>query len=152
MSDGYKYYMSRYIKSSKSWEKEVSLEDYFKGLKYVSCDGLSAKGKVKNIYTENYAETEELRCYIPDEIARENTDIELVLAFSGTNRRDVYDQFMTWVSGYKVKFWDTCRNREVEMVLIESPEIEDDYLYGSDPYMTVTFKFKNIKGQTTKKS
>ena len=144
----YKFYMSRWIDNA--WETQVSLEDYFSGMKYVSCEGLSTKGKIKNIYTENFAEVEDLRVYMPETVVRENTDIEFVFGFEKENRRDTFDSFVDWVSGYKIKYWDTARNRELEMVLIDKVEVDEDILLGSSPFVTVNFKFKNLKGSTKK--
>ena len=144
----YKFYMSRWIDNA--WETQVSLEDYFSGMKYISCEGLSTKGKIKNIYTENFAEVEDLRVYMPETVVRENTDIEFVFGFEKENRRDTFDSFVDWVSGYKIKYWDTARNRELEMVLIDKVEVDDDILIGSSPFITVNFKFKNLKGSTKK--
>lgn len=144
----YKFYMSRWIDND--WETQVSLEDYFSGMKYVSCEGLSTKGKIKNIYTENYAEVEDLRVYMPETVVRENTDIEFVFGFEKDNRRDTFDSFVDWVSGYKIKYWDTARDREVEMILIDKVEVDEDILLGSSPFITVNFKFKNLKGSTKK--
>ena len=144
----YKFYMSRWIDNA--WEEQVSLEDYFSGMKYISCEGLSTKGKIKNIYTENFAEVEDLRVYMPETVVRENTDIEFVFGFEKENRRDTFDSFVDWVSGYKIKYWDTVRNRELEMVLIDKVEVDEDILIGSSPFITVNFKFKNLKGSTKK--
>ena len=144
----YKFYMSRWIDNA--WEEQVSLEDYFSGMKYISCEGLSTKGKIKNIYTENFAEVEDLRVYMPETVVRENTDIEFVFGFEKENRRDTFDSFVDWVSGYKIKYWDTARNRELEMVLIDKIEVDEDILLGSSPFITVNFKFKNLKGSTKK--
>lgn len=144
----YKFYMSRWIDNA--WEEQVSLEDYFSGMKYISCEGLSTKGKIKNIYTENFAEVEDLRVYMPETVVRENTDIEFVFGFEKENRRDTFDSFVDWVSGYKIKYWDTARNRELEMVLIDKVEVDEDILIGSSPFITVNFKFKNLKGSTKK--
>ena len=144
----YKFYMSRWIDNA--WETQVSLEDYFSGMKYVSCEGLSTKGKIKNIYTENFAEVEDLRVYMPETVVRENTDIEFVFGFEKENRRDTFDSFVDWVSGYKIKYWDTARNRELEMVLIDKVDVDEDILIGSSPFITVNFKFKNLKGSTKK--
>lgn len=144
----YKFYMSRWIDNA--WETQVSLEDYFSGMKYVSCEGLSTKGKIKNIYTENYAEVEDLRVYMPETAVRENTDIEFVFGFEKDNRRDTFDSFVDWVSGKKIKYWDTARNREVEMILIDKVEVDEDILIGSSPFITVNFKFKNLKGSSKK--
>lgn len=148
MSNKYKFYMSRWIDNA--WEEQVSLEDYFSGMKYISCEGLSTKGKIKNIYTENFAEVEDLRVYMPETVVRENTDIEFVFGFEKENRRDTFDRFVDWVSGYKIKYWDTARNRELEMVLIDKVEVDEDILIGSSPFITVNFKFKNLKGSTKK--
>lgn len=144
----YKFYMSRWIDNA--WETQVSLEDYFSGMKYISCEGLSNRGKIKNIYTENFAEVEDLRVYMPETVVRENTDIEFVFGFEKENRRDTFDRFVDWVSGYKIKYWDTARNRELEMVLIDKIEVDEDILLGSSPFITVNFKFKNLKGSTKK--
>lgn len=149
MEDDYKFYMSRYVNDS--WESEVSLEDYFEGLRYCKCEGLSTKGKPKNIYSESYPETDELRLFMPETVYRENTDLEFEFVFKGKNRRDVYDKFVDWITGYRIIYWDTCRNRKVEMYLSDAIEPEEDLLYGSEPYISAKFKFKNIKGQTEKK-
>ena len=140
--------MSRFIDGS--WESEVSLEDYFDGLVYLSCTGLSNFGRPKNVYSESFAEVEDLRVYMPETVVRENTDIEFVFGFEKENRRDTFDRFVDWVSGYKIKYWDTARNREVEMILMEKIEVDDDLLKGDSPYIVVPFKFKNLKGSSKK--
>lgn len=144
----YHFYISR--KVGNGWDSAVSIEEHFDGLRYLKCTGLSDYGKIKNIYTESYAETDELRVYIPTTIARENTDIELQLLFTGESRRDVYDSFLSYISGYRIKFWDDCRNREVEMILVEAVTLSDDILIGGEPYMIASFKFTNCNGQSKK--
>ena len=144
-----KFYISRYINSS--WEADTDIEKTFSGLHYAKCDGLDRFGSVKNVYSETYAETSELRVYIPENVARENTDIEFEFVFDGENRRDTYHNFVDWMSGKKLRYWDTLRNRVAEMILIESIEPEEEELYGSHPFIRVPFKFKNLKGSTEKK-
>lgn len=148
MSNEIKFYMSRYVEGQ--WEEAISLTDYFNGLGYSKSKGLSSKGKIKNIYTESYPESSELRVYIPEDVARENTDIEFEFCFKGEYRRDIFDQFVSWLSGYKIKYWDTGRNRIAYMILVEAIEPDEDELYGSEPYIKATFKFKNLKGDTEK--
>lgn len=140
--------MSRFIDGS--WESEVSLEDYFDGLVYLSAKNLSGFGKIRNIYTESFAEVEDLRLYIPETVVRENTDIEFEFGFKKANRRDTYHSFVDWITGHKIKYWDTARNREVEMILMEKIEVDDDLLKGDSPYIVVPFKFKNLKGSSKK--
>lgn len=143
-----KFYIARLIDNV--WEEATDIEAKFDGLHYVKCGGLSRFGKPKNIYSETYSETSELRIYLPETVARENTDIEFEFVFNGENRRDTYHQFVEWLSGHRLKYWDTLRNRELEMILMESVEPDEDYLYGSRPYILVQIKFKNLKGETIK--
>ena len=112
----YKFYIQKYgrehwNKDTGKYDKEdkgelIDIEDKFK-CKYVKFEGLSETGKVKNIYTETYAETEELRMYIPDEVLYENTDLSLTLLFAPDteNDSDVQDNeraFFEYVSGHKI--------------------------------------------------
>ena len=159
---GYKFYIQRY--SRKHWNKETSqydkedigelidIEEQFK-CKYVKFEGLSETGKVKNIYTETYAETEELRMYIPDEVLYDNTDMSLTLLFSpySENDSDVQDNeraFFEYVSGHKIEYHDTFRNRYVSRLLINKPEVVGEVLYGGSRYREVKYTFKNIYGRS----
>lgn len=145
----YKFYISRYVNDE--WEAPTDLETTFEGLHYLKCDGLSTVGKIKNIYTETYAETSELRVSLPEQVARENTDITFDFLFDGDNRREVYHNFVDWLSGYRLKYYDTLRLRETEMVFMDSIEPSDDEMYGSHVFIKASFKFKNLKGSTEKK-
>lgn len=158
----YKFYIQKY--SRKHWNKETSqydkedigelidIEEQFK-CKYVRFEGLSETGKVKNIYTETYAETEELRMYIPDEVLYENTDMSLTLLFSpySENDSDVQDNeraFFEYVSGHKIEYHDTFRNRYVSLLLLNKPEVVGEVLYGGSRYREVKYTFKNIYGRS----
>ena len=140
------FYMQRW--ENGSWGEAVNLMDRFKGLIVLEVKGMSNKGEVKNIYIERYAEADKLRVYMPDKVARQSTDIVILLAFVGVNRRDIYDAFIDYVSGHRIKYWATDRNREVEMFQQKAIEIEDDVLKGDVPYMVVPVKFTNVKGYT----
>ena len=159
---GYKFYIQRY--SRKHWNKETSqydkedigelidIEEQLK-CKYVKFEGLSETGKVKNIYTETYAETEELRMYIPDEVLYDNTDMSLTLLFSpySENDSDVQDNeraFFEYVSGHKIEYHDTFRNRYVSLLLLNKPEVVGEVLYGGSRYREVKYTFKNIYGRS----
>lgn len=150
MNEDYKFYMSRYINDEEGWEEEVELTEKFKGLIYCQCEGLSSYGEVKNVYTESFPESDTLRVYLPEKATRESTDIKLTVAFKGEDRRDVYDSFVEFISGKRIKYWDTVRKREVEMIQADKIEVDEDIIYGSAPYIAVEFPFKNIKGQTSK--
>lgn len=151
MNEEYKFYMSRYDQSQNRWEEAVELTERFDGLIYCQCEGLGSYGEVKNIYTESFPESESLRVYLPEKVNRESTDIKLTVAFTKENRRDTYDSFVEFITGKRIKYWDTVRNREVEMIQTESIDVDEDIVYGSAPYIAVEFPFKNIKGYSTKK-
>ena len=158
----YKFYIQKY--GRKYWDKNksqyveeakgelIDIEAQFK-CKYVKFEGLSETGKVKNIYTETYAETEELRMYIPDEVLYENTDLSLTLLFAPDteNDSDVQDNeraFFEYVSGHKIEYHDTFRNRYVSLLLLNKPEVVGEVLYGGSRYREVKYTFKNIYGRS----
>ena len=158
----YNFYIQKY--SRKYWDKNksqyveeakgelIDIEAQFK-CKYVKFEGLSETGKVKNIYTETYAETEELRMYIPDEVLYDNTEMSLTLLFApdSTNDRDVQDNeraFFEYISGHKIEYHDTFRNRYVSLILINKPEVIGEVLYGGSRYREVKYTFKNIYGRS----
>ena len=158
----YKFYIQKY--GRKYWDKNksqyveeakgelIDIEAQFK-CKYVKFEGLSETGKVKNIYTETYAETEELRMYIPDEVLYENTDMSLTLLFSpySENDSDVQDNeraFFEYISGHKIEYHDTFRNRYVSLLLLNKPEVVGEVLYGGSRYREVKYTFKNIYGRS----
>ena len=158
----YKFYIQRYSrkhynKETGKYDKEgigelIDIEEQFK-CKYVKFEGLSETGKVKNIYTETYAETEELRMYIPDEVLYDNTEISLTLLFApnSTNDSDVQDNeraFFEYVSGHKIEYHDTFRNRYVSLILLNKPEVVGEVLYGGSRYREVKYTFKNIYGRS----
>ena len=156
----YKFYIQKY--GRKYWDKNksqyvdesngelIDIEEHFK-CKYVKFEGLSETGKVKNVYTETYADSEELRMYIPDEVLYENTDLSLTLLFAPDteNDSDVQDNeraFFEYVSGHKIEYHDTFRNRYVSLLLINKPEVVGEVLYGGSRYREVkyTFKYSNF--------
>ena len=127
------------------------LEHDFEGCRYIKCEGLSDYGKIKNIVKEDYAEAEQPRCYVPDEITRKESTVTFMLYFHGENRRDSYDSFIDYVTGHKLIYWDTCRNREVHLLLEDEVQVKDDILYGGNPYLVCAVKFTNLKGSNIKK-
>lgn len=143
----YKFYMARYEGSG--FQAEQSIEDSFKGLRVATVKGLSDKGKPR-IYTETYAEIDGTDVYIPEDIKRDSTEIEFEILFMGDGYRDVYDSFVEFITGAKIRYHDTCRNRQLEMVLNDSIEVSDEILYGGQPFVMASFKFLNLAGHTIK--
>lgn len=143
----YNFYMARY--ENDAWSDEQSIEDSFEGLRVATVKGLSDKGKPR-IYTETYAEIDGTDVYIPEEAKRDSTEIEFEILFMGDGYRDVYDSFVEFITGAKIRYHDTCRNRQLEMVLNDSVEVSDEMLYGGQPFVMASFKFLNLAGHTIK--
>ena len=141
-----KFYMQEIAKPDTKPIKDLEVD--FSGMKYLSCKGLSSKGKSR-VYTEQYADSNGIRVYIPTTYT---VDIEFEFVFAGDNRRDVFDTFYEYVKNKKLRYWDNVRNRQVEMYLSDKVEPSEDILLGSTPYIKATFKFTNINGISTKKS
>lgn len=145
----YRFYFQRYpidgiVQETKDLERD------FAGCRYLKCEGLSAYGKIKNIVTEDYAETEMPRVYIPDEITRETTSVQFTLYFAGANHRDVYDSFIEYITGHKLIYWDNCRNREVHLLLEDEVSLDEDIVKNKH-YIIAKIKFTNLKGTSKKK-
>lgn len=143
------FYISRQVNGI--WEEAVDIQKQFQGLKVGKVTGLDSYGAAKNIYTESYPESSELRVYIPEKVTRESTDIEFEITFAGDNRRDTFHSFIEFVTGYKLKYYDTERMRECIMMLVDAVEPEKEEFYGTSPFMTIPVTFKNLSGSTTKK-
>lgn len=138
-------YMQRIDKAG---EPVKDLEADFPGLRYVSCEGLSDKGKPKNYYTEEYADSDELRVFVPETVCRESTEIKLTLLFIGADRREAYDSFYAYVSLGKFHYWDTVRMRRATVFLNSAVELDEDHFKGGDPYIMVEFDLTNVYGDT----
>lgn len=140
----YKFYMEHMGDSA----SKKDLEAAFVGLRYLKAEGMDNYGKIKNVYTEAYADSSDLRVYVPTKITRDNPDITFTFAFIGDNRRALYHQFVEFISGYKLTYSDTCRKRKVNMVLLEAVSISEDKLFGSTPFMEASFRFKNLSDKS----
>ena len=146
MTQKYKFYIR---KDGDNVEKDLEVD--FEGLRYVKCEGLLDKGKRKNIYTESYSDSDELRVWQGDEVTREATDITFTFVFMGDNRQAVYEDFYNYVKNGKLTYYDTARNKEALMVLIEAYKPKEDNWKGSTPYIQADFKFKNLRGECKNK-
>ena len=130
------------------WETPIDLEATFAGLFYYKCEGLNTKGEPR-AYTEEYAEAEQLRIWLPENVTRKPTDVVLQLLFKDDARQTSFDAFVDYVSGKRVRFWDSVRKRQAEMYLSGAVEVSEEALYGSTPYFVAKFPFTCLSGSTT---
>lgn len=149
MSKDYYYYIQEVDKDSQTLIGEpIEIENHFKGLLYSKCTGMDDYGKAKNIYTETYADSDKVRTYIPTEIAREATKAKLTLYFVGKNRQKVYHDFVAFITGKRMCFWDTKRRKRMYFYFQNKSTIGDEEFVGSTPYMQADFELQNIYGCT----
>lgn len=124
------------------------LEADFSGLKYLKCEGLEDVGEAR-IYTENYADSDRTRVYIPDELTNEPTTVKLTLIFVGDNRRNAFNTFNEYIRNGIHAYWDTARNKELIFYIKDGIKPSDDIYKGSTPYMQCTYTLTNVYGKTT---
>lgn len=141
MAQEIKFYMQ------KDGDTIKDLEVDFFGMRYQKCTGLNDKGKRKNIYTEEYSDSDTLRVWQGDSVTREATDITFSFVFLGDTRHEAYKAFYEYVKNGRISYWDTARNKEALLVLESEVKIGDESWNGSTPYFIVDFKFKNLWGE-----
>jgi hypothetical protein len=98
------------------------------------------------VHTESYADSDELRVWQGDTVAREATTITLDLYFIGSNRQDVYEDFYQYISNGKVYYWDNMRKKQAYMIFKDALKVREDVYKGSTPYIRADFKFQNVWG------
>lgn len=129
--------------------KAVSLNDSARGILYASANGLESKGKIKNVYTEEYPEADGVRVLHPADIGEEPTraatNVELGVIFTGDARRDNYQAIYDVLKNSRVYFWDSWREKLALLVMVDATEPDEDVIKGNC-YVRVTFKMQNIWG------
>lgn len=144
-------YIGKYENSSWNW---TDINNYSLGtgrkLAYRKCTGLEDVGKVKNVYTETYADSDVVRTDFPTTKCYEATTITLDLVVirsasvnSGDNDlKDIVDlvSFTT-----PTVFWDNVRKKMAVMTLMNAAEAKEDNYKGMK-YLEVELKFNNLIG------
>lgn len=148
----YKYYMQRIDKPN---FEVVDLEKRFRGLRYLKAEGMNDIGKSKNVYTEDYAESDRLRHYIPedDNYTNQATTVNMTFLIIGeaVERQRTFDEFTEYVRVGVHKFWDTARNREFDFVVQGEIKPSDEKWHGDVPYIEILLPLQNLNGKTTRR-
>ena len=146
MNEKIKYYLQHVSASGDGEGDPIDIESTWQGLLYSKFEGLENKGKRKNVYTESYADSDELRVWQGKEVTREATNVTLSLCFVGEKRQDDYEDFYNTISNGKFFYWDTKRKKKAYLILIDAYEVKEDVWVGSGPYKYVQVKFQNLWG------
>lgn len=123
------------------------LEQDFAGLKYIKCEGLLIKGKRKNVYTEQYCDSDTLRVWQDSNVTREATNITLTCLFAGVDRQETYEAFYEYIKNGVISYYDSVRLKEARLVLVDALEPSEELFKGSTPYVKIDFKFQNLWGE-----
>lgn len=144
----YKFYMAE---CDANWEiKDDTTKDLewdFEGLRYQEAKGLNLTGKPR-LYTETYADADKVRVYIPEKVTYEPTTITFYFVFFGENRYKSYDDFVAWVSGKKMVYWDSARQKRVFFYVADAIQPAEEKWYTSTPYLRLELKVTNVYGRT----
>jgi len=142
----YKVYIQRIDTTPKG--AIYDLESHWPAIRYKQCKGLNDKGKKKSVYTESYADSDELRVWESGTLAREATTIELTLYFMGEGKQSTYDSFYDYIKQGRFLYADTVRRKLAKMILIDpvKPD-EEKFTQGDTSYYKAKFVFQNIWGE-----
>lgn len=148
-SSPYHHYMQRVDINN---EGRKDLENDFPGLLYMKADGLYDIGKSKNIYTEEYADSDRKRFYLPEDnnYANEGTKITMHFLIVGDaeSRQTTLQNFLDYVRIGVHRYWDTARQREFDFIVTDEIKISGEKWHGSNPYIELSLPMQNIYGKT----
>lgn len=150
MSNGYNFYFQRYNSKGDGSAPKIDIEENF-NCKYCSMTNLSIPGDIKNIYTEDYAEANGVRIYVPkaSDIVYSSTECTLTLLMQSATCESYVRNLLEYLHGYIVEYSDTFRNRYATLVLQKAITIKAEKLYaGNDCYQHITVPFTNIYGRS----
>ena len=149
-SSQYNHYMQRIDIPGQS---VINIEDAFEGLRYVKADGLNDIGKSKNIYIEEYADSDRLRVYLPHDnnYTHESTTVSMTFLVIGNaeTRRKTIENLLKEITKGIHKYWDDARNREFDFIVVDEIKISEEKWHGSQPYAEITIPMKNMNGKTS---
>ena len=149
MTSTYNFYMQECTKDGVLIEgTKKNLEHDFNGLKYSRMDGIETIGATKNIYTETFADSDKQKVYMPKEVTHKPTDITFTVFFLGENRYKVYDEFNAYIGKGLHKYWDDARKKWFIFYVSDEIKPAEQKWHGSEPYLKMSYKLKNIYGMT----
>lgn len=138
------------------------IEEEFPGVLYKKAEGLNDIGKPKNIYTEEYADSDRKRVFLPGElqdgemvhklelIANESTKVTMTFLIVGdaVTRQQIMERFFNEVRTGIHRYWDNARNRQFDFIVTEEIKVGDEKWHGSQPYVEVQIPMQNLNGKT----
>jgi hypothetical protein len=139
------------------------IEEMFPNLRYMSATGIYDIGEAKNIYTEEYADSDRKRFYLPGtsdtdgnfvhnvtDIANKSTVITMKFLIIGTpqERQTTITNFENYVRKGVHRYFDDARNQEFDFIVTDAIKVSDEKWHGSTPYVEIEVKMQNLNGST----
>lgn len=130
----------------------VDIEQKFK-CRFQKMTGNAPAG-VKNVYFEDFAERSGKKAWTPEveDLAYESSEVSLYLRWRSDECDDVRanaDDFYEYVVGQKLEWFDTLRNRYLQLVLDKAPSVETEILDRKPNYLIMKYTFTNFGGKPT---
>ena len=150
-SSQYTHYMKR-VDIVKPTQPTYDIEEQFSGLLYMRADGMNDIGKSKNVYTEEYADSDRLRVYLPNDGNYTNDATKITMHFlivgNASQRLSTLKAFEDYVRVGIHRYWDTARNLEFDFIVQEEIKVSDERWHGSSPYVEIQVPMQNLNGKT----
>lgn len=148
-SSQYTHYMKRIdIESQPTYD----IEEQFGGLLYMRAEGMNDIGKSKNIYTETYADSDNLRVFLPNDNVYTNEATKITMHFlvvgADTSRQTTIRNFRDYVREGIHRYWDDARNLEFDFIVQDEIKVSDEKWHGSSPYVEIAVTMQNLNGKT----
>lgn len=149
----FKFYITPCVEySTDTYKGQIDLESKF-GCKYESFTGLTENGDASNVFTEDYAEGEQVRVYEPDpsELAHSSTECKLTLLWLANKDGVILPKeqsFQDFIFGRRVIWYDTFRKRYYILLMQKQPSVGEEKLYGGQQWRQVTYTFTNLAGKS----
>lgn len=160
-SSQYTHWMQR-VDITSPTQPIYDIEEQFSGLLYMSAEGMNDVGKAKNIYTEEYADSDRLRVSLPKhlengemvhsvrDIANEATKITMRFLVVGdsASRLATISDFGDYLREGIHRYWDDARNLEFDFIVQDEIKVSDERWHGSQPYVEIQVPMQNLNGST----
>ena len=146
-STKYRHYVQKYKQGSTSFQK-IDIEQQFQ-CRFVEMTGTNAYS-AKNYYSEDYNDHDGVRIWVGDTPVYKGGDISITLRWRSDECGDVIaksDAFFEYISGKKLEYSDTFRNKYLELICIAEPTIKAENLKSAVKYRFITYKFTNFGGK-----
>lgn len=132
--------------------EEIDIEDEFPGLRYLKATGLNDIGAAKNLYTEEYADSDRIRVYLPPDgnYANQGTTVKMTFIVIGDaeRRQQTMTDFFDYVRKGIHRYADTARRREFDFIVKDEISVSEEKWHGSHPYVEFTITLQNLNGCT----